>query len=70
MKKGLLNFILNDKEKLVTLCNLNNISYQATNRLILKYIEHKSYKEIASIEGVEVDSIKQSLYRARQKLNI
>ena len=70
MKQGLLNFILSDEDKLIDLCKLHNISYQAMNRLILKYIKHKSYKEIASIEGVEVETIKQSLYRTKKKLNI
>lgn len=62
--------ILSDKETLLTLCKEVNLSEEATKRLVMKYIEHKTYEEIAMIEYVNVETIKKSINRSRKKLNI
>lgn len=62
--------ILNDKRLLIEACNNIGLSELSTNRLILKYIEHKTYKEIADLECITEDSIKKSITRSRKKLHI
>ena len=59
---------LKDKNKLIILCKNANLSENATNRMILKYVDGKSYQEIADIECVDVDSIKKSINRSRKKI--
>lgn len=59
---------LKDKEKLIELCNARHLTKDACNRLIMRYIENKSYQEIADIECVDVNTIKKSLNRSRHKL--
>lgn len=55
---------------LTLLCMEANLTDNATKRMIMKYVEHKTYKEIADIECVDEDSIKSSIRRSRRKLNI
>ena len=62
------NNTLTDKEQLILKCKDKGITNLATNRLILRYIEHKSIKEIAQLECVEQGSIAISLMRSRKKL--
>ena len=62
------NDCLKDKDKLLDLCNKANLSKNATNRMILKYIEGKTCQEIANIECVDVDSIKKSINRSRKRI--
>ena len=50
------------------MCKEANLTKLATQRLIMKYIENKSIKEIADIEGVEEGTISMSLMRSRNKL--
>lgn len=61
---------LNDIKALKVLCKEANLSEIATKRLEMKYIEKKTYSEIAKIECVEEESIKQSIRRSRRKLKI
>ncbi len=60
--------VLKDKDKLLELCNRSNLTANATNRMILKYIENKTCQEIADIECVDVDTIKKSINRSRKKI--
>lgn len=60
--------VLKDKDVLIKLCNEHNISEQACNRLIMKYVENKTYQEIADIEFVDIDSIKKSINRSKHKI--
>ena len=46
------------------------LSQLAIKRLILKYVEGKTNQEIADMEFVELESIKQSIRRSRKKLNL
>lgn len=62
--------ILKDKEKLIEACNRAKITKEATNRLLLKYIEGLKVKEIAELEKVEEATVWQSIRRSRRKLNI
>lgn len=64
------NLPLHNKDKLIILCAENNISKVATNRMIQHYIEHKSIKDIAADECVEIETIKQSIRRTKRKLHI
>lgn len=61
---------LKDKETLLKLCKEANLSSNATQRLIWKYVENKTIKEIASIEFVNEETIEQSIRRSKRKLNI
>ena len=57
-----------DEVELKTNCVNAGISQQATNRLVQHYCYGKTTREIASVEFVEVDTIKVSLKRSRRKL--
>lgn len=59
---------LKDKDKLLTLCRNAHLTKKATDRMILKYIEGKSYKEIADMECVDIQTIKISINRSRNKI--
>lgn len=59
---------LRDKEKLITLCRNANLTKNATDRMIMKYIEGKTYKEIANLECVDIQTIKISINRSRNKI--
>ena len=59
---------LKDKEILLELCSKANLSQSATNRMVLRYIENKTYEEIADLECVDVDSIKRSISRSKAKI--
>lgn len=59
---------LKNKDKLLTLCRNANLTKNATDRMILKYIEGKSYKEIAELECVDIQTIKISINRSRNKI--
>ena len=59
---------LKDKEILLDLCSKAKLSLNATNRMMLRYIENKSYEEIADLECVDVDSIKKSIARSKNKI--
>lgn len=61
---------LNNLETLKMLCKEAKLTNVATNRMIMRYVEKKSYKEIAMIECVEEKSIEQSIRRNRKKLKI
>lgn len=64
------NSILKDKTKLLEACKNANLTKEATNRLVLKYIDGLKAKEIAELENVEELTISQSIRRSRRKLNI
>ena len=59
---------LKNKEILLELCSKANLSQSATNRMVLRYIENKTYDEIADLECVDVDSIKRSISRSKAKI--
>ena len=62
--------ILQNKELLLIRCEEVGLSKESINRLILRYIDKKSLQEIADIEFVEIESIKQSLRRSKRKLGL
>jgi DNA-directed RNA polymerase specialized sigma24 family protein len=57
-----------DEVELRTNCVNAGISQQATDRLVQHYCYDRTAKEIASVEFVEVDTIKVSIKRSRRKL--
>ena len=57
-----------DKDTLLLLCNNAHLTKNATDRMILKYVENKTYKEIADLECVDIQSIKISINRSRKKI--
>lgn len=59
---------LKNKEVLLDLCSKANLSESATNRMMLKFIENKTYDEIADLECIDVDSIKRSISRSKAKI--
>lgn len=61
---------LSDLDELLILCKEANLTEVATNRMIMKYVKKKTYAQIAQLEFVEVETIKQSIIRSRKKLNI
>ncbi len=50
------------------LCIRANLTENAKNRMVMKYIENKTYEEIAIIESVDVETIKKSINRSRNKI--
>lgn len=67
-KKIKFNDIFKNKDKLIEACKNANLSENATNRLIMKYIEGKKYREIADIECVDEGTIAISIMRSKKKL--
>lgn len=59
---------LKDKETLLNLCNKANLTQNAIDRMTMKYIENLSYQEIADKECVDIDTIKKSINRSRNKI--
>lgn len=59
---------LKDKEKLSILCKKAGLTKNATERMFLKYIENKTYQEIADLECVDLQTIKVSINRSRKKI--
>ena len=57
-----------DKDTLLELCNQAGLSKNATQRMIMKYIENKTYQEIAKLEFTDIDTIKKSINRSRKKI--
>ena len=68
LKTSTFNNRLKDQNKLLEMCKDANLTKLATQRLIMKYIENKTVKEIAELEGVEEGTISMSLMRSRKKL--
>lgn len=62
--------ILTNLKKLKAMCLEADLTEEATKRLILKYVDKKTYKEIANIEVVTEEAIKHSIRISRAKLNI
>lgn len=62
------NSLLKDRDKLLELCAIACLSKSATDRMIFKYIDGKTYQEIADIECVDVESIRKSIARSRKKI--
>lgn len=61
---------LHDFEVLTRLCNEAKLTDNATKRMIMRYVERKSYDEIADIECVDPETIRKSILRSKKKLNI
>ena len=59
---------LSNRDNLLVLCRNAKLSKSATNRMCLKYVEGKSYQDIADLECVDVDAIKKSINRSRNKI--
>ena len=57
-----------DLDTLTLACKEAQLSELSTRRMILRYVEKKTEKEIADLEYVDVDTIKKSLYRSRKKI--
>lgn len=64
------NSSLKNRDNLEYLCSKYNITELAKQRLIMRYIEKKSIKEIAMIENVEYETIKQSIRRSKRSIGI
>lgn len=62
--------VLKDKTKLLEACRIANLTKEATNRLVLRYINELHIKQIAELENVEEATVWQSIRRSRRKLNI
>lgn len=60
--------VLKNKEKLLNLCRKVKLTKNATDRMFMKYIDNKTYQEIADIECVDVETIKKSINRSRNKI--
>ena len=60
--------VLHDKDKLLFLCQKANLTQNATDRMMMKYIENLSYQEIADKECVDIGTIKKSINRSRKKI--
>lgn len=59
---------LKDKNILIELCVKAKLTENAVDRMIMKYVENKTYEEIAIIECVDVETIKKSIHRSRNKI--
>lgn len=59
---------LRNLEDLKMLCEEAKLTPLATNRMIMYFIEKKSYSEIASIEFVDDETIKTSIKRSKKKI--
>lgn len=60
--------VLHDKDKLLYLCQKANLTQNATNRMVMKYIDNLLYQEIADRECVDVDTIRKSINRSKKKI--
>lgn len=69
-KKAIKASILKNKTELLEACKNANLTKEATNRLVLRYIDGLHIKEIAELENVEETTVCQSIRRSRRKLNI
>ena len=63
-----LSFKYLTKEDIIIRGKEVGLSQEAINRLILRYVDHKSIQEIADIEYITMEAVKQSLRRSRRKL--
>ena len=61
---------LRNKDTLLILCAEANLTQEATNRMVMRYIDKLKVREIASIEYVEEKTIKESLRRSKRKMNL
>lgn len=61
--------IYKDKDLLLQVCKQANLTSLATKRIILKYINNKTYTEIALEEKMEIETIKKSINRSRKKID-
>lgn len=59
---------LSNQDNLLILCRNAKLTKNATDRMFLKYVEKKSYQEIADLENVDVETIKKSINRSRKKI--
>lgn len=67
-KKGVTLRLGMNKDDLLKLCSEAGLSELNINRMVLRYVERKTIKEIADIEFVDDYTISQSLYRSRKKI--
>lgn len=57
-----------DEIELRNKCKMAGLTRVATERMVQRYVFYKSEYEIACNENVEMETIKQSLYRSRKKV--
>ena len=60
--------ILKNKDTLLELCNKAKLTQNAIDRMVMKYVDNKTYQEIADIECVDLATIKMSINRSRKKI--
>lgn len=60
--------VLRNKDKLLYLCKKAKLTQNSTDRMVKKYIENKTYEQIADEECVDIESIKKSISRSRNKI--
>lgn len=63
-------FLLKNKDFILSKGEEVGLSKEAIHRLILRYIDKKSYEEIASLEYITVEAVKQSIRRSKRKLGL
>ena len=59
---------LKNLDSLLILCEEANLTQLATNRMIMRFVEKKSYEEIADLEFVDVETIRKSIMRSKKKI--
>lgn len=59
-----------DKNELLEICKKCNFTKLATRRMVMHYIEEKTYSEIACIDCVEYLSIKNEFMRYKRKIKM
>ena len=59
---------LRDKDTLLKLYNEAHLTPNATSRMVMRYIDNITIQEIAVIECVDIDTIKKSIKRSKQKI--
>jgi len=64
------NYILDGEKKIKIYKTLNQLNQVYKNLLVLKYSVGLSYKEIADILGINKNTVKTYIYRAKNKFKI
>lgn len=59
---------LRNESKLLLLCKKAKLSKNATDRMVMKYINNMTCQEIADLECVDLQTIKISINRSRKKI--
>lgn len=62
--------LLKSREFILTRGEEVGLSKDAIHRLILRYVENKSIQDIANLEYITIEAVKQSIRRSKRKLNM